>query len=229
MILDKSLKFEPDMIIWLTTLEAFPNINQVETPILQGNPVYINQLIEKYDLNNFEKREVRNSDFTIINQRRNIADRINLQRLGFLWDATGKDQHYPEKYNKAQRDFEEPRLTYYGAENTTELEKTLAFEIIKQAVVKNPDINFVLVNEPILTSSGFNSHLQYNYYYPRWAYDYFREKLSVFTNENEIAYYDFWKLIEEDGFTNSAIHLDAHNEQIFAIEILKIIKKTIEK
>ena len=132
MIIDKSLTFEPDMIIWLTTLEAFPYINQVETPILQGNPVYINQLIEKYDLNNFEKREVRNSDFTIINQRRNIADRINLQRLGFLWDATGIDQHYPEKYNKAQRNFEEPKLTYYGAENTSELEKTLAFEIIKQ-------------------------------------------------------------------------------------------------
>ena len=37
MILDQAIKYQPDLIIWLTTLEAFPNDKQFTSPIVANN------------------------------------------------------------------------------------------------------------------------------------------------------------------------------------------------
>ena len=64
----------------------------------------------------------------------------------------------------------------------------------------------VLVNEPIFISDGMNSDIRYNFYYPRWVYDRYREMLEEVAGENEWDLIDLWDLLPGDFFTDSAIH-----------------------
>ena len=84
-----------------------------------------------------------------------------------------------------------------------------------------------MIYEPILISEGVNSAVQYNYYYPRWAYDQYRFIMKIFTQNNNIKYYDLWDLIPESEFTNSAIHFSEGAEKILADEIIKVIEELI--
>jgi hypothetical protein len=40
------------------------------------------------------------------------------------------------------------------------------------------DVPVLLINEPMFISSGQNSDLRYNSFYPRWAYDQYRAMLA---------------------------------------------------
>ena len=87
-----------------------------------------------------------------------------------------------------------------------------------------PDIEFILINEPILISNGVNSDIRYNFYYPRWAYDQYRTIIGTVFNKNGIEYHDFWNLVPESEFTNSAIHLTDTGERLLAAETIPLIK-----
>ena len=50
MILDKVKAFDPDLIIWFVTLESFPKNDLLTTPLVKNNPLELNRIIEKYDL-----------------------------------------------------------------------------------------------------------------------------------------------------------------------------------
>jgi len=227
MIIDRALEYDPDLILWFITLEALPKEKQLEIPIIKNNPRIVNPIIEKYKLSEIALIEEKLLDNTLWNQRRNISDLLNLQVYGILWDATGIDQEYPETYNPAQRDFKEPIEQYYTAKPDDKLEDFLALEIIKNGVEKNKGIDFILINEPILISEGVNNAVQYNYYYPRWAYDKYRFLMKELTRKNNIKYYDLWNLIPENEFTNSAIHFSEGAEKILADEITLIIEEYI--
>lgn len=227
MVIDKALEYDPDLILWFTTLEALPVKNQLEIPIIRNNPLIVNSIIEKYELSEINKIEEDLFENTFWNQRRNIYDMLNLQLLGILWNATGIDQEYSETYNPAQRDFPEPLEQYYAVNQDDSLKIFLALEIIKNGIEINNGIDFILINEPILISEGINSAVQYNYYYPRWAYDQYRSIMKEFTHKNDIKYYDLWKLIPEREFTNSAIHLSEYAERILTDEIALVVEDYI--
>lgn len=101
MILDEALKYEPDLILWMVTLEAFPYEKQLFTPLVQHNPERVKTLIETYDLNlDIDDANFVTPDFwqsTIIGQRRALADLWRLQSYGFAWGATGVDQYIPDE------------------------------------------------------------------------------------------------------------------------------------
>jgi hypothetical protein len=50
-ILRYAMQYQPDLIIWLLTLESFPVNKQLDSPILQNNPVATRDLISTYSLN----------------------------------------------------------------------------------------------------------------------------------------------------------------------------------
>jgi len=227
MVIDRALEYDPDLVLWFITLEALPKEKQLEIPIIKNNTRIVNSLIEKYKLSEITYIEEKLTDNTFWNQRRNISDLLNLQLYGILWDATGIDQEYPEKYNPAQRDFIEPIEQYYTVNLNDNLEDYLALEIIRNGIEKNDEIDFILINEPILISEGVNCAVQYNYYYPRWAYDQYRLIMEEFTQKNNIIYYDMWNLIPESEFTNSAIHLSESAEKILADKITLVIEEYI--
>src|SRR4030095_3980947 len=51
MIIDQATQYQPDFIVWLTTLEAFPRKKQFDSPIVANNAKRIHELIFKYELN----------------------------------------------------------------------------------------------------------------------------------------------------------------------------------
>ena len=222
-ILDKIKTYEPDLVIWFVTLESFVKNDQLEIPLIVNNPLTVNKIISHYELD-FPLASIDLLDYTIIGQRRNLADIIRLQLYGALWAGSGIDQSYPEDFTPASRDFKED----YSFKNINDQKihsSDLALDVVIKGVLGNPRTEFILINEPILISNGENSDIRYNFYYPRWAYDQYRTIIEAVFIKNGIEYYDFWDLIPESEFTNSAIHLTDQGERLLAKETIPLIKK----
>ncbi len=226
LVIDKALTYNPDLIIWLVTLESFPSKTQLTTPLLNNNPLETQKILDKYSLNDHYENKPFNISFwdqTLIGQRRNIADLFRLQMYGILWSATGIDQNLNVQFTSARRDFDTDDSFHDLSEHIFS-ESELSFDIAEKAV-QNIDIPIILINEPILISNGKNSDIRYNYYYPRWAYDQYQTLLEKVMIKNNIPYYDFYDLIPENYFTNSAIHLNSKGEAIFAQKINDVLRE----
>ena len=65
----------------------------------------------------------------------------------------------------------------------------------------------IVVNEPMLISQGANSDMRYNFFYPRWAYDKYRDLLRADMARRGVRYVDLWDAVPQSEFTNSAVHL----------------------
>ena len=226
LVLEYALRYHPDLVIWPVTLEAFPLDKQLTSPIVANNAAYVDDLISRYNLP-FDPGDpalVRPNfwDRTIIGQRRALADLFRLQMYGLLWSATGIDQTYPIDYTPAQTDLEADE-TFHNMQPPTLDESQLAFDVLEaglQAVGKTP---VLLVNEPMLISTGKNSDIRYNFFYPRWAYDQWRQMMSEKAQANGWNYLDFWDLVPADQFTNSAIHLTPEGEALLAGRVKQTI------
>jgi len=228
MILDQALLYEPDMVIVLTTLESMPHDKQFESPLVANNANLIQELITNYQIlaNANDPALVKPSkwDQTFVGQRRALADLLRLQMYGALWASTGIDQVYPENYERAQTDLD-VNIEFHGMSRPSELRNALALDVL-DALMKAADVPALLVNEPMLISDGLNSDVRYNFFYPRWAYDEYRQTLSQHASAKGWNYLDLWDLIPSNEFTNSAIHLTPYGESLFAGKIAEAIQIT---
>lgn len=220
MILEYAMQYQPDLIFWPVTLESFPRGRQLLSPIVVNNPQRVAKLINQYNLN--LEAPVDTSSFwdkTIIGQRRALADLLRLQFYGVMWSATGVDQTYPADYEHAARDLDADESFHDWAPPTIPA-NGLAFDVIKAGIHAAGDVPVVLINEPMLISTGENSDIRYNFYYPRWAYDQYRQAFGENCAANAWACLDLWDAIPEERFTNSAIHLDPQGERMLVERII---------
>ncbi len=219
MLLQAAMRYEPDLVIWPVTLEAFPSDKQLSSPIVENNAPRIQALIQSYHLsyNPTDPALIQPSvwDRTLIGQRRNLADLFRLQAYGVMWAATGIDQTYPVDYPRAQTDFDSD-VSFHGMQPPSLDESKLAFDVLAAGMEMTGKTPILLVNEPMLISNGKNSDLRYNFYYPRWAYDQYRQILATKAGAAGWNYLDAWNLVPSDQFTNSAIHLTPDGEATFA-------------
>ncbi len=227
MLLDYAARYQPDQIIWLTSLEAFPLEKQLDTPLVANNAERIDALIETYDLP-LDPRDpalVRPDfwDRTLIGQRRNLADLIRLQLYGVQWAATGIDQIYPP-YPPAQTDFADGDDKFHNLRPPFD-PSALAYEVLA-AGMNNGPAPILLINEPILISEGINSDIRYNFFYPRLAYDAYRAQLASRAETEHWNYLDAWNILPPSEFTNSAIHLTPAGEAVLAQTILAALQPT---
>jgi hypothetical protein len=227
MLIDYAARYQPDQIIWLTSLEALPLDKQLDTPLVANNAETVDALIEKYDLP-LDPRDAAlvRPDFwdrTLLGQRRNLADLIRLQLYGVQWAATGIDQIYPP-YPAPQTDFADGDDKFHDLRPPLD-EAALAYDILAAGMNHSP-APILLVNEPIMISGGVNSHIRYNFFYPRWAYDAYRTQLAARADANGWNYLDVWNLLPQSEFTNSAIHLTPAGETILAQTILAALQPT---
>jgi hypothetical protein len=96
-------------------------------------------------------------------------------------------------------------------------ESQLAFDVLSAGISAAGDVPVIVFNEPMLISTGENSDLRYNFFYPRWAYDQWRQSMTEKALENGWNYLDLWDLIPDASYyTNSAIHLTPAGETILA-------------
>ncbi len=219
MVLDYAMRYQPDLIIWSVTLEAFATDNQLSSPIVANNSQRVNDLITNFQvpLNLNDPKIIRPGlwDDTLIGQRRDLADLFRLQLYGVLWTATGIDQTYPADYQHTQIDFNND-VSYHDMQPPTLNMSELAFTELEAGFRIAGDVPIILINEPILISAGKNSDLRYNYFYPRWAYDQWRDMMSTRAEAGGWKYLDLWNIVPTTEFTNSAIHLTSNGESLLA-------------
>jgi hypothetical protein len=221
-ILDSALKYKPDLIVWLVTLESFPREKQLDSPIVQNNPSRVKDFIHRYSLNlTQDDPRLITSGFlgsTLIGQRRAVADILRLQIYGILWAATGIDQYYPDS-------FEPPQANLPDDESFHEMLPSdfnpddLSFDILAAGSRMADGVPILFINEPIFLSQGENSDIRYNFFYPRWAYDQYRQLFNSYCIENRWLCLDEWNLVSPSEFTNSAIHMSPQGTQQLASQI----------
>jgi hypothetical protein len=209
LMLQYAMRYEPDLIIWLVTLESLPQTRQLASPILQHNAGEVRSLIAQYALASDpeDPRLITPTlwDRTLAGGRRSLADLIRLQLYGFLWAATGVDHAIPEEFEPPQEDLE-PKADFYGLEPPLLNQGDLAFDVLAAGRELAGDVPLWIVNEPVYISRGLNSDIRYNFFYPRWAYDAYRVLLAAWCSDHRTVLFDFWDLIPAGEFSNSAIH-----------------------
>ena len=219
LLMDYAKRYEPDLVIWLITLESFPSEKQLFTSLVLNNPDLMERLIATYGLNLAPDDDgfVRPTfwEGNIIGQKRPLADLFRLQLYGVMWAATGIDQDIPEEYTLRQEDFEED-YSYYQFSPPVFDSNELTFDVLSAGIDLYKDIPVLIINEPIFISQGQNSNIRYNFFYPRWAYDSYRVNITELSELKGGNYLDLWDQIPGSEFTNTAIHLTPRGSALLA-------------
>jgi lysophospholipase L1-like esterase len=211
LILQEAMRLQPDLVLWPVTLQSFPRDKQLVAPLVQHNPDAVRDLIRQYDLAldpadaNFVEPDF--AGRTIVGQRRPLADLLRLQLYGFSWAATGIDQAIPEEFTLRQSNFEEDPSWNSLEEPQALTEADLALDVLAAGVEMAGDVPLFIINEPIFISEGRNSDIRYSAWYPRWAYDAYRDLLGGAAAEGGWRYLDLWDSIAPEEFTDSPVHL----------------------
>jgi hypothetical protein len=231
LILSEAMRYQPDWIVWLVTLESFPYDKQLFPPLVQHNPESMRHLIQRFDL----KLDPYDHGFTqpafidrrLADQRRELADLIRLQLYGVLWAATGIDQDIPESYPQRMEDLPDD-TSFHDLQPPLEPDD-LAFDVLEAGITLAGDTPVLIVNEPMFISQGAHSDIRYNFYYPRWAYDGYRRLIAEEATRQGWLYRDFWDAIPSEEFTNTAIHMTPEGTRQFAAMMVEALIDQIGK
>jgi hypothetical protein len=228
MLIDTALHYEPDMILWLVTLQSLPVEGQLTAPQVRNNGETLQSLISEYDLPLDDGiSQLRSPDFlqrTLVGQRRAIADWWRLQLYGFNWAQTGIDQVYGD-YTPRANDFE-PDTAWQGRTEADGLNHDDLFIEALAAADEQLSVPLLIINEPIYIADGVNSDLRYNFWYPRWAYDRYRDLMQQTALENDWNYLDLWDSIASEEFTDSPVHLTPQGSAQLAQVIIEALNET---
>jgi hypothetical protein len=232
LILSYAMRYQPDLILWPLTLESFAKAQQLNPLLVRENPAPMRGLVALWHITSINRDDPAFDDptfldRTLVGQRRQLADILRLQLYGAMWKNTGIDQVYPRFFVPRRENFD--RDTTWQTLNKDSLtEDDLSFDVLKAGLGIAGAVPVLLINEPIFVSSGVNSDLRYNAFYPRWAYDSYRTLLSTMASDNAWNYVDAWDSIAADQFTDSAVHLTPAGSRQFADQIGTIMMKLID-
>ncbi len=223
LLLDEALAYQPDLIVWLVTLDSLAPAQQLNHPLLWHNAPRTRELIQTFQLplDAADGRFVTPTFWqqTLVGQRQALANWLRLQQLGAAWQATGVDQFIPAEFTPRATDFEVDESWQEIATAVPLTAADLAFPMLAAGVQMAGDVPVLIVNEPIFVSDGQNSDLRYNAWYPRWAYDQYRELLAETAAAHHWTYLDLWHLVPGEQFTDSPVHLTAVGNQLLANEL----------
>lgn len=217
MILEDGLDYDVDAVVWVTTMQALFDNEQLRHPIVGNNSDLAAALIGRYELA-VDTSTLRADDSfferTIVGQRRELSDWLRYQVYGLAWWMTGED-YAPVQYLGApvsnlpasrgilnRSDVREEGLIEQGL---------LAVDVLEAGLemLAGKGVPVLIVNEPIFISSGLNSDLRYNEYYPRWAYDEYRSWLIRRADEGGWNLLDLWDAVAANKFTDTPFHYDS--------------------
>lgn len=209
LLLQKGITYQPDLILWFVTLESFPRHKQLEAPLVQWNADPALDLIRQYrlDISREDERYITQDlwDRSLFGSREIIMDQIRHQMYAVMWTATGVDHAIPDAYTPPRREFEDD-MSFQGYLPDELEESDLSFDILDAGLALAADLPVVLINEPIFISPDTTAGIRYNFYYPHWAYDLYREALMRRSEERGWTYIDLWDLLPPESFTDTAIH-----------------------
>lgn len=221
LLLDEALnRSQADLILWPVTLQSLARGQQLEHPLLHENAERVRALIDRYSLalDKADERFVTRSfiEESVVGRRRDLADLIRLQAWGFAWAATGKDQDIPEDIPLRKSDLEADERWLDIAKPRPLEADDLSMDVLVAGVKRTGSTPIVIINEPIFISGGLNSDIRYNSFYPRWAYDEYRELMKAQVEAEGWTYLDFWDAIPPEEFTDTPVHLTPNGSRLFA-------------
>ncbi|MEP6987858.1 MAG: hypothetical protein ABI970_19815, partial [Chloroflexota bacterium] len=222
MLLEYALSYQPDLIVWPVTLEGMPNSKQLDVPLAKNNAPRIRSLIRRFNLK-LDPNDSRlvDSDFwgrTIIGQRRALADWWRLQLYGIDWATTDIDQvngSYTPRANDLNTDVTWQGFTQEGSFQASDI----ALDVLKAGHTLAGNIPVLMINEPIFIADGRNSNVRYNFWYPKWAYDHYRDLLAQTATAEHWNYIDLWDSIAPADFTDSPVHMNPHGSEQFSVSV----------
>jgi hypothetical protein len=220
-ILDKALEHEPDLVIWFVTLNTL--ISQRVNPFLVANRERTVNVLNSYEISFRQGRKLalKEPNFfekTLIGQRSNLARGIKLQLLGFIWTATGADSNTMPQDDPPDFAFDDDRR-YRGMEPPQDISSLLLFSALSAGQDMAGATPVLIVNEPVYLAPGADRMVRYNAVYPRWAYDQYREAMSVQARRSGWDYLDLWDAIPPQYFLDASLHLGAEGERLLIEKI----------
>lgn len=228
LILNRALKFNPDLVIWSMTFESFPVDKQLTTALVADNLDEFYRLNERVALPSVaaEISAANPTHFSFNKLRRDLFDLIRLQLYGFLWSATGVDQDYPLDYPRPQLDFAADD-SFHGVSGAYP-PALQSWDVLDAGETLADGTPILFLNEPMVISSGKNKNIRYNFYYPRDAYDAWRAEWLTSCDIKERRCLDTWDLLTNNRFTNSAIHYDAIGASVLSQVIMDELELLFE-
>lgn len=217
LILRHALAYQPDLIVWSTSLASLYPSDQLGFPIVQAQYDELKMLVDQYKFSFTAYDEWQHFtaptwfDRTFFGQRRDLADWLRYQLYGLGWAATQIDHAVPKFLAPHPTSFVPDtnilsvnvmHLTTPGKFTAADLSVDVVKAGIDTAASRN--IPVLLVNEPIYRG---NNDLRWNTYYPKWAYDSYREAMHETAAGQGWHYLDLWDAADPDQFTDTDFHL----------------------
>lgn len=202
LLLDYLLDTDPDMVIWMLSLDGLHEDFALTHPLVERNAERLRDYIKRENLSLPLPPETSFLARTLIGQRRDLAELLQLQTYGFSLAATTLPERHvpPNDLDNFARD--ETWQTLQPPYTLTE--EGLLFNVLEAARSHLP---ILLVNQPIYRSAGANGDVRYNLTYPRWAYDQHRALMQDYTAVHDWPYVDLWDVVPSEMFTDSAYHM----------------------
>ncbi|MEP7287254.1 MAG: hypothetical protein ABI947_15980 [Chloroflexota bacterium] len=214
LILRHALPYKPDLIVWSTTLASLYPSDQLDFEVVHADYDEVAALVDQYKFKLYQWPVSPPTwvDRTLIGQRRALADWLRYQLYGLGWAATGIDHQIP-KFVTPHADTLQPDdglLTVNLMHLTTPGKisaEDLSLDIVKAGIQTAHDqgILTLLINEPTYHST--TSEIRVNSYYPKWAYNSYRDALRDTATREGWHYADLWDSVPVDQFTDTDFHL----------------------
>jgi hypothetical protein len=218
LILRHALQYQPDLVIWPVTLASLYPSDQLQPavfPIITDNYDEVVELIKQYHFKLYELMPAP-AWFapTFFGQRRELANWLRYQLYGLDWAATGIDHvvsrfvaSHPTTLIPDDNILSVNMMHLSLAPQKKFVPSDLSFDIVQAGIqiAESQGVPVLLVNEPMYRDE--TNPLRWNTYYPRWAYDSYREALRDTATQQGWHYVDFWDAMPSDQFTDTDFHL----------------------
>lgn len=226
LILDKAMEYDPDMVVWFVTGNTL--IPRRFNPLLAANRERAISVLDTHGVTPSEEDEAALQEpsifaRTLVGERSELARMIKLQVLGLLWKVTGQNDGVLEETGLLSPDVEASDI-YRGWGPKVNIKKKIMFDALRAGHEIAKTIPVLLVNEPIYIATGKNTDIRYNYIYPRWAYDQYRETLALEVQKAGWNYLDLWDAVPAENFADTGLHPSAEGERILIENIDPILQ-----
>jgi len=205
LILDETMQYEPDLIVWAVTLAAMTPERRLGHPLVHGNMGRLLKIQTEYGLDLVipETSATARSN-TFFGQRVGLKEFIRYELLGLMWNATGIDGALPD-LAAVQRPELPDNMVYAGIHPPVLDRNALSFDVIGVGIHMAGRTPVLLVNEPIyIQTDGAQTDIRYNFSYPRWIYDEYRRRLAAQAEQNNWKSLDIWDALPATEFTPDA-------------------------
>lgn len=219
LILRHTLIYQPDLIIWSTTLASLYPSDQLDFEVITAQYDELTALVNQYHFKLYQwplgpEKTPTWFNRTFFGQRRDLADWLRYQLYGLGWAATDIDHAVPKLVTPHPKDLGnsdqmllvEPMLMHVSGDHKL-LEQDLSLDVVKAGIQTAADnkVPVLLVNEPMYRSP--DNAVRWNFYYPKWAYDSYRDVMKSVTSREGWSYLDLWDAVPTDQFTDTDFHM----------------------